>query len=76
MLLFNATAAKAKANRYEQRLSKAELRFIMDSIRATAREGFNGIKWQGNLYERNIKILKSNGYKVTQGSCGTYEITW
>jgi len=69
-------AAKDNVKRYERRLDKAELKYIIQSINIASRQGYTGIKWRGDIRKANIHKLKKYGYEVLHTADYIYEINW
>ena len=69
-------SAKRNVYKYERKLDKTEFNFIIQSIKNISRQGYNGLRWDGDIRKTNINNLKKLGYKVYQTSCHNYEIRW
>ena len=77
-MFFNweADAARNSVERYERQLDKAELKYIIQSIKTASRQGYTGIKWRGDIRKANIRILKEYGYEVIHTTHCIYKINW
>lgn len=75
-LKWGASDARDRVNRYEKRLDKAELKYIVHLIQSASKHGHTSIKLRGEIKDKNIHILKKNGYKISSSVHNIYEIKW
>lgn len=77
-MLFNwgIEAAKNNVDKYERKLDRIELKYVIKIIKSDSRRGYTCIKWQGNLRKGTIDMLKDYGYKVTHPAYCVYKIYW
>lgn len=76
MFLFSAKMARFFSNYQEQRLIKARLKYILQSIEAAAKQGYDSIRWTEYIDKVNIRKLKELGYKITKLKRGGIDIEW
>lgn len=74
--LQKATTAKINSDIYNRALIHKELKSIIHTIHSFSKKGYTGLKWRGDINEKNLKILRKLGYKVINTSYCIYEIKW
>ena len=77
-MFFNwgANAARSNVEKHERQLDRAELKYIIQSINTASRQGYTGIKWEGNIRKTNVRKLKEYGYEVLHTAYCIYKINW
>lgn len=68
--------AQLNVERYERKMDKAELKYIIQSIKSASKQGYTAIKWRGEIRKMNVRELKELGYDVYHTSYCIYEISW
>jgi len=76
MFLFNARMARFFSDYQEQKLVKAKLKYIIQSIEVAAKQGYNCLQWNESVDKVNLRKLKELGYKVTKLRNGGIDIEW
>lgn len=76
MIFWGADTARGNVDRYERKLDRAELKYVMQNIDAASRQGYTGFKWNGQLRRGVISALKGYGYQVLHTAYCIYEISW
>lgn len=75
MFNYGINSARAAVNRYEKRIEKAELKYILQSIKSFSRRGYRKINWNSSIAPSNLRKLRKLGYKICHITA-VYEIKW
>ena len=73
---WNASAARNNVNKYECKINRTELKFILQYVDFASQQGYTGLVWHGGIAKTNIRYLKKLGYKIHHKSQHDYVIEW
>lgn len=78
-MFFDGKAKSARDNvkRFNQKIYKKELKYIIQSIKEVSKKGYTALRWQGGIAKENLSILKKEyGYKIIHINTYVDEIHW
>lgn len=75
-MFFNADIARLMARRYEQKIARARLKYIIKSIEVAAAQGYDALRWPEKVEKGNIYKLRKLHFKVTPLKNGGIDIEW
>lgn len=71
-----AEVATYNVNKFRQKQSKKEWKYIVRAIENASKQGYTGIRWGAYINSENLSLLKEYGYKVIKVTSYIYEINW
>jgi hypothetical protein len=74
-LFWGVDAARANTDRYERKLDRAELSYIIKNISIRSKQGFTELLWEAPIRHANKRRLKDLGYHILD-DYPKYRIVW